>query len=70
MLAQRFGLTKAGEQRKLARLLFRMIKQQATKEEIEKQAFAEGERLGLSRDEVCRVAIWVASQSTTIREAA
>lgn len=68
-MAKRFGLTKADEQRKLARLLFRLIKQQAAQEEIEKQAFAEGTRLGLSRADVCRVATWVASQAT-MREAA
>ncbi len=68
-LAERFGLTKAEERKTLARLLFRMIRRQAAQEEIQSAAFAEGMRLGLSRDEVCRVAQWVANQRTS-REAA
>jgi hypothetical protein len=69
-LAERFNLTKTEERKAVARLLFRMIRRQATQREIEVAAFAEGDRLGLSRDDVCRVAIWVAGQSTTTREAA
>jgi hypothetical protein len=69
-LAQRFGLSKDAERRAIAKLIFRMIRQQAPQEAIEASAFAEGLRLGLSRDEVCRVAIWVASQSCAVREAA
>lgn len=68
-LAQRFGLTKAEERKKLAALLFRLIRKQATQEQIESAAFAEGGRLGLSRAEVRRVAAWVADQAIT-REAA
>jgi hypothetical protein len=62
-LAERFGLTKRAEQKKLAGLLFRLIRQQAPQEDIERQAYAEGERMGLSRAEVIRVASWVASQA-------
>jgi hypothetical protein len=62
-LAERFGLTKRDEQKKLAALLFRLIRQRAPQEEIERQAYAEGERLGLSRAEVIRVANWVAAQA-------
>ena len=51
-LAERFGLTKRDEQKKVAALLFRLIRQRASQEEIERQAYAEGERLGLSRAEV------------------
>jgi hypothetical protein len=68
-LADRFNLSKAAERKALAGRLFRMIRRQASQEEIEVAAYAEGAREGLSRDEVCRVAVWVASQSTT-REAA
>lgn len=68
-LAQRFGLTKAEERKKLAALIFRLIRRQESQEEIERQAVAGGERLGLNRAEVCRVAAWVASQAIT-REAA
>ena len=69
-LAQRFNLTKVEERKAVARLLFRMISHQASQQDIEAAALAEGRRLGLSREEVCQVAIWVASQSTMIREAA
>ena len=69
-LAQRFNLTKVEERKAVARLLFRMIAHQADQQDIEAAALAEGRRLGLSRDEVCQVAVWVASQSTMIREAA
>lgn len=68
-LAERFGLTKRAEQKKLAGLLFRLIRRQAPQEEIERQAYEEGARIGLSRAEVIRVAAWVASQATH-REAA
>ena len=68
-LAERFNLTKAEERKIVARLLFRLIRREATQNEIEAAVFAEGARLGLSRDEVCRVAQWVANQSAT-REAA
>ena len=67
-LAERFNLTKKVEQKVLAGTLFKLIRKQALQQEIETIAFTEGERLGLSRDEVCRVATWVAKQST--REAA
>jgi hypothetical protein len=69
-LAERFNLTKAAERKVLARLLFRMVRQQAPQEEIEAAAFAEGERRGLTRDEVCQVACWVAIQPHNSREAA
>lgn len=68
-LARRFGLTKAEEQRKVAAVIFRLIRQQAPQEGIETAAYSEGERLGLTRAEVERVAHWVASQATN-REAA
>jgi hypothetical protein len=69
-LAERFNLTKAAERKALAGVIFRMLRQRATQEQIEAAAYAEGERTGLSRDEVCRVAIWVSNQSTVTREAA
>jgi hypothetical protein len=69
-LAERHNLTKAAERKALAGLLFRLIKRQATQEEIEAAAFAEGERTGLSRDEVIRVAVWVAGQAVATQEAA
>ena len=61
-LSQRFGLNKSEERRQLARLIFQLIRLDASQEAIEGAALAEGQRLGLSRDEVCRVAVWVASQ--------
>jgi hypothetical protein len=66
-LAERFGLAKTAERKALAALVFRMAKQQATQEEIESAAVAEGERLGLSRDEVCSVAVWC---TTRLKDAA
>jgi hypothetical protein len=69
-LAQRFGLTKAAEKKTLAKLIFSMIRRQATQEEIEAAAKAEGQQLGLTYEEVCRVALWVAGQFTQSREAA
>jgi hypothetical protein len=58
-LAGRFNLTKAAERKAIAALIFRMIRDQAPQEEIEAAAYAEGDRLALSRDEICRVAVWV-----------
>ena len=68
-LAQPCGLAKAAARKVLAGLLFRLIRRQETQEAIESAALAEGLRVGLSRDEVCLVAVWVASQFTA-REAA
>jgi len=62
-LADRFGLTKAAEKKKLTALLFHMIRDQAAQRDIEAAAFVEGVRLGLSRAEVCGVACWVAGQA-------
>ena len=61
-LAERFGLSKSAERKTVAALLFRMIREQAPQEAIESAAFAGGERLGLSRAEVCHVAAWVATR--------
>ena len=62
-LAQRFNLNKLIERRALARLLFRLVRQQNDQSEIEAVAYAEGGRLGLTRDDVCGVAAWVAGQA-------
>jgi hypothetical protein len=69
-LAEEYGLAKTMENKALARLIFRLIRRQASQAEIEAAAMAEGQRLGLSRDEVCRVAVWVAGQPINSREAA
>jgi hypothetical protein len=69
-MAERFGLTKAAEKKALAKTLFQMIRRQAAQQEIEATAYDEGAKLGLSRDEVCRVALWVADKLTFHREAA
>jgi hypothetical protein len=68
-LAERFGLTKAAERTAMARLLFRLVRQRAPQADIEAEALAEGQRLGLSPADVCAVAAWVAGNATT-REAA
>lgn len=67
-LAQRFNLTKTAEKKAMAGLLFRLIRRQASQMEIEALAFAEGARLGLTRDDVIRTAIWVSDQA--VRRAA
>ncbi len=54
---------RADVRKAIARLLFQLIRSQATQEEIETAAFREGERLGLSCDEVCHVACWVAREA-------
>jgi hypothetical protein len=69
-LAERFNMTKAPERKVVATLIFRMLRQQAPQEAIEAAAFAEGERRGLTRDEVCQVARWVATKAEVSREAA
>ena len=61
-LAERFGVSKTGERRTLAKLIFSMVRRQAPQEEIEVSAFAKGLRLGMSRSEVIDVAIWCAAQ--------
>jgi hypothetical protein len=69
-LADRFGLSKRTENKALAALLFRMIRRCASQEEIEIAVLAEGARLGLSHDEVYRVAVWVRQKSIDARRAA
>ena len=68
-LAERFNLTKAAEKRAVARVIFRLIREQASQEEIELAAFAEGERRGLSCDEVRNVALWVCQEAISPRAA-
>jgi hypothetical protein len=68
-MARRFGLTKAGERKAIAALIFRLIRQRASQELIESTALAEGNRLGLSAAEVCNVAQWVVAQAQ-MKEAA
>jgi hypothetical protein len=69
-LAEKFSLSRKAENKALAGLIFRLIRRRASQAQIEAAALAEGERFGLSRDEVCRVAAWVASRSITTAEAA
>ncbi len=61
-LAERFGISKSGERRTLAKLIFSMVRRQAPQESIEASAFAEGLRLGMSHAEVIDVASWCAAQ--------
>jgi hypothetical protein len=68
-LAERFSLTKAAERKTLAALIGRMINRRASQKEIEAAAYAEGERLGMSGTEVCRVATWVVEQRVMRRSA-
>jgi hypothetical protein len=61
-LAERFGLDKREERRAVSRLMFKLIERHRSQPEIEAAVFAEGSRRGLSRDEICRVAHWVAGK--------
>jgi hypothetical protein len=62
-LAEKFGISKTAESKALARVIFNLTRRRASQEEIVAQARAEGERLGLTWAEVCRVAVWVKQQS-------
>jgi hypothetical protein len=68
-LAERFNLTKAAEKKAVARVIFRFIRQQASQAAIESAAFAEGQRQGLSRDEVRNVALWACQEAISRRAA-
>jgi hypothetical protein len=68
-LAERYGLTKRRERKALARLLFRLIREQSAQHAIENTAFAEGERLGLTPAQVCEVARRVAAKATAGEDA-
>ena len=69
-LAERFNLTKAAEKKAVASVIFRLIREQATQEVIKAAAFAEGERQGLSRDEVRKVALWASQEVISGKAAA
>ena len=69
-LATRHGLNKGAERKELARLLFRLVKRDTPQAAIETAAFADGARLGLSRQEVINVARWVAAQGAQRQRAA
>jgi hypothetical protein len=69
-LAERFGLSKREENRAVARLIHQLIRSQASQETIEACAYAEGARLGLSQDEVIRVAVWIHAKLQHGKEAA
>jgi hypothetical protein len=62
-LAERFGLSKREENRAMARLIYQLCRAQAPQEVIETRAYAEGQRLGLTRDDVIRVAMWIAAKA-------
>jgi hypothetical protein len=47
----------------VARLIYQLCREQAPQKVIETRAYAEGERLGLTRDDVIRVAIWIAAKA-------
>ncbi len=69
-LAEKYGLSKTEENKALAALIFRMIRRHASQKDIETAAMSKGARLGLSRDEVCRVALWVRERSIEAARAA
>ena len=59
-LGERFNLNKATERKELAAMLHRLAERLAPPEEVAALAFADGTRLGLSRDEVINVVNYVA----------
>jgi hypothetical protein len=63
------GTVLRAERKAVAGLLFRLIRQQANQQEIEAAAYAEGERQGLSKAEVIRVALWVCQEAISRRAA-
>ena len=67
-LAERFNFAKAAERKTLAALMFKMIRQQQEQEYIVTASFTLGHELGLSREEICKVSVWVSEQQ--IKEAA
>lgn len=69
-LAERHGLNKAAERKRMAKLLFRLIKRRTAQADIEAAAYAEGITLGLSKSEVIQIANWVVGQNATRRRAA
>jgi hypothetical protein len=66
-LAEHLGISKTAERSELAKLIFRLRRKNASQEAIEEGAYAEGRRLGLSRDEVIEVARWCASRLEAAR---
>ncbi len=64
-LAEKHGLNKAAERKEIARLLFRLVKQRTPQAAIEAAAYAEGDRLGLSKRDVVHVAKWVVQQGAS-----
>jgi len=62
-LAERYGLSRRQERRAVARLIRKLIRSRASQETVEACAYAEGERLGLTRDDVNRVAVWMAARA-------
>jgi hypothetical protein len=69
-LAKRFGLNKGGESKAVARLIHQLIRSRASIDTIQACAFAEGQRLGLSRSDVDRIAASIAAKGSQAREAA
>ena len=61
-LAERFQLGNHAANKAVARVVFRLVRRQAPQQEIEAAALAEGERQGLTREEIWRVARWVSAQ--------
>ena len=66
-LAERFNLTKAAERKALAAVLFQLRERLAPKEEVKAVAFAEGARMGLTRDEIINLVSWVSEQPPSLQ---
>jgi hypothetical protein len=61
-LAQRHSLDHSAAKRAIAKLIFRMVREGASNEEITRVGYIEGGRLGLSMSETYTVACWVHAQ--------
>jgi hypothetical protein len=68
-LTERLGLSKAEGRKAVAKTIYNAIRHRKPQQEIERTAFAEGQRHKLSPAEVVRVAQWIVSQATHRRAA-
>jgi hypothetical protein len=69
-LAEQYGFSRRDESKAVAKLIHQLIRSRASIDTIKACAFAEGERLGLTRDDVNRIAASIAAKGRQNREAA
>lgn len=66
-LANKFNLNRETERKKLCSIMFKLIRQQAPQGEIERISVDEGVALGFSKEEIYKIAHWVAAQAVEAR---